>query len=103
MKKALIVFGTTAALLASVFAPATGFAATTPNEIKTAAEHVGAKMWVKDILSKDYYFGEKNVPKTYFYVRGEYAGTLDRVGIRYDGSKKLYGVYEGWLYKQGPK
>ncbi|EPY13253.1 MULTISPECIES: hypothetical protein [Paenibacillus] len=103
MKKALIVIGTTAALLASVLAPTTGFAAAKSSAVKIAAEHVGAKMWVKDILSKDYYFGEKNVPKTYFYVRGEYAGTLDLVAIRYDGSKKLYGVYQGWLYKQGPK
>lgn len=102
MKKALIVFGTTAALLASVFAPASGFAATT-SVVKTAADHVGAKMWVKDVRSKDYYFGENNVPKTYFYVKGQFSGTLNLVSIQHDGSKKLYGVYEGWIYKQGPK
>lgn len=59
MKKALIVFGTTAALLASVLVPTAGFAAAKPNDVPTDAVVTIADSKLK--VKGDYYYEEKFV------------------------------------------
>ncbi|MBG9736212.1 MULTISPECIES: hypothetical protein [Paenibacillus] len=101
MKKALIVFGTTATLLASVLAPTAGFAATktevATNSVSMLAE---SKVWVSNIQGDDYWYKKSNVAKTYFYVRGNMAGKLKLHAYRIDGDK-IWGLYEGYIYKKG--
>ncbi|MDG0871272.1 hypothetical protein L3476_10955 [Paenibacillus thiaminolyticus] len=105
MKKALIVFGTTAALLASVMAPTAGFAATktevsTTNSVFAQEE----KEWITDVKGSKYYSNLNDVPETYYYVgtgttgKGIWKGEL-RLKERTFNSKGVRGIYEGWIYK----
>ncbi|KJB84581.1 hypothetical protein AZ66_30235 [Paenibacillus sp. E194] len=109
MKKALVVFGTTVALMASVLAPTTGMAAkSTKATINNVVALSATEQYVKGVLSKQYYNDINSVPKTMFYVKGNFAGTLNLTGTHYDGSgsgrvKNIWGVYAGIIYNMGPQ
>ncbi|WP_019419047.1 hypothetical protein [Paenibacillus sp. OSY-SE] len=97
MKKVLLVLGATATLLGGLLVPATGFAAPQPKEGNAVIQ--ASQKWVSDILG-DIYYEKSEVPKTYFYVSGDWAGTLKRTMTVSIGNK-YRGIYEGYIYKKG--
>lgn len=112
MKKALIVFGTTAALLANVMAPTAGFAAAKPNDVSTDAvvtmvdslrdkgDYYYVYKDVEDIVSKWAYSREEDVPLTYWYKDEDgYKGDIDLEGYSFRGGK-VYGIYKGTVKKE---
>ncbi|MGG0815746.1 hypothetical protein ABE142_24235 [Paenibacillus alvei] len=105
MKKELIIFGTTAALLASIMAPTSGFAAT-KTEVSTTNSVFAQedKEWITDVNGPKYYSNKNDVPDTYYYVgtgtkgKGIWKGELKIKKWQLKG-KEWRGVYEGWIYK----
>lgn len=100
MKKSIVALGITATVLAGAVAPTASFAAQESSNV-VKSDYVAPKKWVTEIRGKDYWYNEYNVPKTYFYVQGTWAGELNLIAYEYNAEKKTWrGIYEGWIYRK---